>query len=184
MSQPIGTGGVIVRKGEMLKSSMAITGHSYDTDTLYHINQYEIVDYTFELARPIRALPVWWSLKVLGINFFREHHQEKLLLARYFFTRVSTIPNIEVGPPPVISVVLLRFCPPGLDATVATKSLQQEIVNDCRVYLTTMDVNGTLMLRVCVSSLRSHLRHVDLCLKVIEEKVKDFTVPENGTQAV
>jgi glutamate/tyrosine decarboxylase-like PLP-dependent enzyme len=79
-----------------------------------------------------------------------------------------------VGPPPDLSVVTYRWAPPGLPLEEANR-LNQEVVEgvrrDGRVFLSSTMLDGRFTLRLAVLAFRSHLRTIDLTLRILREQL-------------
>ena len=126
-----------------------------------------------ELTKHFRALRMWLPLMLIGVAPFRAALEEKLLLARYAARQLAGL-GFEVGPAPDLSVVTFRWAPAGVDPK-RLDQLNQMIVDgvrrDGRVFISSTMLDGRYTMRLAILSFRTHLRTVDLALRVLQEQV-------------
>lgn len=173
---PYGSGMVLVRDLQLLRSTHAHTGN-YMQDTHGASDEVSPADISPELSRPFRAMRMWLPLITLGVAPFRAALEEKLLLARHFHSRMATL-GFEVGPVPELSVVIYRWVPPGASTEVANAfnlRLIKAALADGRVFLSSTTLEGTVWLRLAVVTHRTHLREVELAIRVLAELVDQTT---------
>lgn len=168
---PYGSGMVLVRDAARLRQTHTHTG-SYMQDT-HGTGEASPADLSPELSRPFRALRMWLPLVTLGVAPFRAALEEKLLLARHFHQRIAER-GFEVGPVPELSVVIYRWVPPGASAEEANdfnRRLIKATLADGRVFLSSTTLEGVVWLRLAVVTHRTHLREVELAIRVLTELV-------------
>jgi glutamate/tyrosine decarboxylase-like PLP-dependent enzyme len=163
---PYGCGAVLVRDGEALRKGFAFTS-SYLSD-VHAGADLSPTDYSPELTRHFRALRLWMSLKLHGIEPFKAALEEKLILARLAHERLSAMPAIETVPGPELSCVAFRV---RGDDDRATERLLVHVLERQRVYMSSTRLWGRFYLRLCVLSFRSHLSDVEEALQEIAEAV-------------
>lgn len=164
---PCGIGVVLVRDGQKLFDAYHARG-TYMQDVAGDTER-SPCDYSAELTRPFRALRFWLPFKVHGSSAFAAALQEKLLLAEYFYNEVATIPGIETGPRPDLSVVTFRYRPEHGDSDAASRGLLEAIQKDGRVFLTSTTIAGRFTIRMAILTYNTHLKDVELALRVIRE---------------
>jgi glutamate/tyrosine decarboxylase-like PLP-dependent enzyme len=109
---------------------------------------------------------------LVGTEPFRAALDEKLLLARYFYREVERL-GFEVGPSPDLSVVTYRWVPPGADLERANRineAIIEGVRRDGRVFLSSTMIDGRFTLRLVSLHFRTHLRVIDLALRVLREQ--------------
>jgi aromatic-L-amino-acid decarboxylase len=159
---PYGCGAVLVRDGSRLKNAFSFGGdYLEDVADREHSSP---ADYSPELTRHFRALRLWISLKLNGIERFRAALDEKLLLARLAYERLAALPALEMGPPPQLSIVTFRV---RGDDDAATERLLRRILGGGRVHLSSTRLGGRTFLRLCVLCFRSHCEDVEVALSEI-----------------
>jgi glutamate/tyrosine decarboxylase-like PLP-dependent enzyme len=171
---PYGAGIVVVKDAQALMATHHYTGSYMQDATLAADALLSPADLSPELTRPFRALRMWLPLVLTGVAPFRAALEEKLLLARYFHVEVEKL-GFEVGPAPELSIVTYRWAPAGVSLEEANR-LNRAIVDgsrrDGRVFLTSTMLDGRFTLRLAVVHFRSHLRTIDLALRVLREQVE------------
>ena len=168
---PYGTGAVLIKdKMSMLKS------HYYEADymqdALDPANEVAPADLSPELSKHFRGLRMWLPLKLAGVGSFKAALEEKILLARYFYERLSIVDGFELGPYPDLSVVTYRYKPEHGDINSFNKKLVNEVQKDGRVFISSTMLNGNFTLRLAVLAFRTHLETVDTLLEVLKEKTE------------
>lgn len=174
---PWGSGVVLVRNGETLYEAYSHPRGSYmqdlPADTLGQDRSAS--DRSPELTRPFRGLRLWLPLKVMGLAPFRAALEEKLLLAQYFYERISAMEGFLVGPSPDLSVVIFRYAPEYGDGNEFNRQLADELRRDGRVLLSTTMIDGKFGLRMAVLGYNTHLDDVDLALELLQKKAAQLT---------
>ncbi|HEX2206491.1 MAG TPA: aminotransferase class V-fold PLP-dependent enzyme, partial [Longimicrobium sp.] len=174
---PWGSGIVLVRDVGPMVAAHHGSG-SYMQDALAAgLEEISPADVSPELSRPFRALRMWLPLVLVGTAPFRAALEEKLLLARWFHARVREM-GFEVGPPPELSIVVFRWAPEGMElerANAINRILADAIRADGRVFLSTTMLDGRFTLRMAALSFRTHLRNVDLALRMLAEELARIT---------
>ena len=172
MFLPYGSGIVIVRDGTALAHTHSYTG-AYMQDALRAPSEVSPADVSPELTKHFRALRMWLPLVLLGTKPFRAALGEKLLLARYFRQEIGRC-GFEVGPEPDLSVVTYRWAPEGMsldEANMKNEQIVDGVRRDGRVFLSSTMLDGRFTLRLAVLAFRTHLRTIDLAIRVLREQV-------------
>jgi glutamate/tyrosine decarboxylase-like PLP-dependent enzyme len=166
---PYGCGAVVVREEQALRR-----GFAYSSDYLDDVQRAGVpspADYSPELTRHFRALRLWTSFKLHGLDRYRAALEEKLILAQLAHRRLAAIDRIETGSTPALSCVTFRAHGEG-DA--ATAELHSRILERGRVYLSSTRLWGRLYLRLCILSFRSHRADVEEAIAEIERAARDL----------
>lgn len=166
---PYGCGAVLVRDGEALRKGFAFTS-SYLSD-VHAGADLSPTDYSPELTRHFRALRLWMSLKLHGIEPFRAALEEKLLLAHLAHERLTAMAGIETVPAPQLSCVAFRV---HGDGDHATERLLARVLERGRVQMSSTRLRGRLYLRICVLCFRSHRSDVEEALTEIAAALAQF----------
>jgi aromatic-L-amino-acid/L-tryptophan decarboxylase len=172
---PFGSGAVLVREGvHLLDAHHYDASYLQDRDALASSDEVSPADLSPELSRHFRALRLWLPLKLAGVAPFRAALEEKLLLARYFYSRMRLEDGFEVGPPPDLSIVTFRYLPRRGDPDDFNRKLVNAVQRDGRVFLSSTIVDGKFTLRAAILSLRTHLDTIELAIEVLREKAKQL----------
>lgn len=172
---PFGTGAVLIRSGKKLYGAFHGRGTYMRDVGDGAADLRSACDYSPELTRPFRGLRFWLPFKIHGIAPFRAAVQEKLLLARYFYARISKLEGFVVGPEPHLSIVTFRYVPESGDADAFNQVFFEQLRDDGHIFLTTTVVDGHLTLRLAILATGTHLESVDLALDVLEKKALQLT---------
>ena len=127
-----------------------------------------------ELTKHFRGLRLWLPLKLFGLAPFRAALSEKIQLARYFHQKIQSIDGFEVGPTPDLSVVTYRYLPPRGDVDAFNEMLTKKIQQDGRIFISSTRIDGKFILRVAISSFRTHLSDIDEALNVLKWTAKEL----------
>src|SRR5262249_8092044 len=159
---PWGCGAVLVRDGEALRRGFA--ARSSYLDHVHRAGVPSPADYSPELTRHFRALRMWISLRLHGLERFRAALEGKLLLAQLAPRRLEEMPAIETGPAPALSCVTFRARGEG---DRGTEALLGEVLARGRIHLSSTRLWGRLYVRLCVLSFRSHRAELEEALEEI-----------------
>jgi glutamate/tyrosine decarboxylase-like PLP-dependent enzyme len=183
LSLPYGTGAVLIRDRRYLLQSNA-----YDANYMQDARQAAATggqalspaDLSPELTRPFRGPRMWFPLRVFGLEAFRASIEEKLWLARYFHREISKMEGFEVGPFPDLSIVTYRYVPRTGDANDFNRRLQQAVMDDGRLFISSTTIEGKFTLRLAVLNFRTHRRHVDTLLALLKRLVPELESGRTG----
>jgi glutamate/tyrosine decarboxylase-like PLP-dependent enzyme len=67
-------------------------------------------DFGPDLSRGFRALKVWFTLKVLGVDRLGAAISRSCALARYLEERINATPELELMAPVELNIVCFRYC--------------------------------------------------------------------------
>jgi aromatic-L-amino-acid decarboxylase len=167
---PYGTGALLVRDGRRLREAHHLDA-AYLQDVADESEIPNIAEYSAELTSDFRGLRLWLPVKLYGLAAFRAALDEKLDLARALYDDLSAVPGLEVPWAPTLSTVAFRFAPAGADADDATRRLLDRINESGRIHLSSTTINGSVYLRICVLSFRTHADRADEAVEIIRKTV-------------
>ncbi len=167
---PYGLGVILVKNVKQLQQS-----HYYQAQYLQDVigkeDEISPAELSPELTKHFRGLRLWLPLKLMGVKPFRACLEEKLLLAKYFHSEIKKL-GFEVGPEPELSVCTYRWVPKRGDANEFNKKLLEAVVEDGRIFISSTMLEGKFTLRLACLAFRTHLKQIDMLLKVLKEKVQ------------
>jgi glutamate/tyrosine decarboxylase-like PLP-dependent enzyme len=169
---PYGLGVVLVRDVEHLKRSYGFTAN-YMQDAFTSPDEISPAEVSPELTKHFRGLRLWLPLKLHGLAPFRACLEEKLLLAKYFHVEVTKL-GFESDIEPDLSVVTYRYVPEAGDADEFNKQILKRVIDDGRIFLSSTVLNGKFTLRFACLAFRTHLKTVDMLLKILKGIVDDL----------
>ena len=167
---PYGLGVVLVKDQARLNASHYYTAN-YMQDAASSADEPSPAELSPELTKHFRGLRLWLPLKLHGVATFRACLEEKLLLAKYFYSEVLAL-GFECKLEPELSVVVYRYIPKTGDANEFNKRLLNEVVADGRIFISSTMLDGEFTLRFACLAFRTHLKTVDTLLEVLKEKVE------------
>ena len=171
LALPYGSGAVLIRDRRLLAKSNA-----YYADYMQDAKQEEVdldtvlspCDLSLELTRPFRGPRMWLPLNLFGLKPFRASLAEKIWLARYFHQRLSNIDGFETGPAPDLSVVTFRYLPKSGEANAFNRRLQDALLEDGRVFISSTRIDDRFTLRLAILNFRTHRTTIDYTLDLLE----------------
>jgi glutamate/tyrosine decarboxylase-like PLP-dependent enzyme len=111
-----------------------------------------------ELTRGFRALKLWMSLQVHGVDTYARLIAQNMAQATYFEALITASPRLELVAPRPTNVVCFRYRRPGLDET-ALDALNHRLVIDLqesgRYIVSSTVLDGQYALRVAITNHRS-----------------------------
>jgi aromatic-L-amino-acid/L-tryptophan decarboxylase len=165
--QPLELGCVLIRDGEGLARTFAVTPPYLRDAAVHEAAEVNFVDRSLELSRRSRALKLWFSLHVRGVAAFRDAVRHGLELAEHAERRLRAMPGWEVVTPARLAVVTFRATPPGRSMS-QLDALAREIAAGLEAggsaYLSTTEVAGRTVLRMCTINPRTTHADIDATL--------------------
>ena len=169
--QPYETGCLMVRDAGLLRDAFRIMPeYLQDADmTLEHVN---FADRGLQLSRSFRALRVWMSIQMLGLDEFRVVIRRAVKLARDAEAHIRDSARLELLSPASLGMVCYRFHPPGVDPSMLdslNRAIQEEIVESGFAMISSTRLQGAYSLRLCILNYRSTWEDVRATLARVEE---------------
>lgn len=166
---PYGLGVVLVKNVEDLKRAYAFDA-AYMQDAFAVPDELSPAEVSPELTKHFRGLRLWLPLKLHGLAPFRACLEEKLLLAKYFYTEVQKL-GFQCDLEPELSVVTYRYVPDYGDANAFNKRLMEAVVADGRIFISSTMLDGKFTLRFACLAFRTHIETVDMLLGILKKEV-------------
>jgi aromatic-L-amino-acid/L-tryptophan decarboxylase len=111
-----------------------------------------------QLTREFRALKLWMSIQVFGMEAFRAAVERGIALAELAERELRESGRWEIVTPAQISVVTFRYAPPQLSDLKINKlnaRIAQATLDDGYAALSTTELRGKTVLRMCVTNPRA-----------------------------
>lgn len=158
--QPFDIGCCLVRDVRWLEQSFSEhPEYLQDTrDKMDMTREVNFCDRGVQLTRAFRALKLWMSIKVFGLDRFRSAIDRGISNAERAQRLLEEQGNFEITTPAELAVVTFRFRPPDYpehDLDQLTRSVFDGIVEDGHAMLTTTVINGQTVLRMCTINPRT-----------------------------
>ena len=172
--QTFEAGCVLIRPGKLLADTFLLRPE-YMQDVAPDEGEGEInfADHGIALTRRFRALKIWFSMKVLGVNWFRGLVQHCCTLADYAQQCLQNAGCFEILSPRRLSIVCFRFRPatPADDEDLdrLNLALLERSRASGRAFLSTTKLNGKTALRLCFVNWRTTAADVDEIVRMLVE---------------
>ncbi len=171
---PYGIGAVLIKDVHAQHGAHYYQAN-YMQDSLVMQDEPSPADLSPELTKHFRGLRMWLPLHLYGLAPFRAALEEKIYLCRYFYEKVQDL-GFKVGPYPELSVMIFRYIPQEGNADDFNEQLVREVREDGRLFLSSTMIDGVYWIRLAVLSFRTHLREIELLLRILEEKVSPQSI--------
>ena len=152
--QPYEAGCLVVKD---LKALETVFGMRHDVlqDTIWGRDHPNFADRGQQLSRSFRALKVWMSVQIFGMNAFRQAIKRTLDLAKKAGEYVSDQPTLELLAPVSLSIVCFRVVPntvTGDEEALETinKAVLAHVFWEDRALIASTMVGSTFALRLCI----------------------------------
>ncbi len=168
--QPIEAGCVLVREAQWLKDTFRILPE-YLQDVHRLEQAVNFCDYGIQLTRGFRALKLWMSLKVFGLDRFRQAVARGLHLAETAEQRLADSGRWEIVSPAQLGIVCFRYRDPRRSAQQLEclhRELVERMVEDGYAVLTSTLLRGRTVLRLCTINPRTSEREIEETITRLE----------------
>jgi glutamate/tyrosine decarboxylase-like PLP-dependent enzyme len=140
-------------------------------------DEVNFADCGLALTRRFRALKVWFSVKVLGVSWFRELVRRCCRLADYGQALLERAGVFEILSPRQLSIVGFRYIPSGWAATAdheeeldrLNAALLDELRATGRAFLSSTRLRGRVALRFCFVNWRTTAADVEEVVRLLVE---------------
>jgi aromatic-L-amino-acid decarboxylase len=130
------------------------------------------MDYGIQLGRRFRALKLWFVIRYFGRDGLVERIREHCRLASLFASWVEASEDFEIMAPVPFALVCFRACQ---DSVTDLDSLNLNIMDDINTsgeaYLSHTKLNGNVVLRLSVGSIRVEERHLQKVWKLLNDRL-------------
>jgi glutamate/tyrosine decarboxylase-like PLP-dependent enzyme len=168
LAQTFEVGGLLVRRGEELTRAFAMTPE-YMQDVLPGPEEVNFADRGIALSRRFRALKVWLSIKVLGLDWFARLVEHSRALGRYA-QAVLTEAGFEILSPEQLATVCFRHAPAGMTAEALDRH-NLALIDAVRVsgeaFLSSTRLHGRVAIRLCLINWRTSADDIDCVVSVL-----------------
>lgn len=175
LAQTFDVGCVLVRNGARLPETFA-TRPDYLQDVAPRDGEINYADHGIALTRRFRALKIWLSVRMLGLDWFRQLVQHCCDLAQYAEMKLEQTGQFEILCPHRLSIVCFRHVSPKLENVEAANIRLLENLRDTgRAFLSSTRLNGKFAIRMCFVNWRTTAADVD---EIVELLVKLAVKPQ------
>jgi glutamate/tyrosine decarboxylase-like PLP-dependent enzyme len=165
--QPYEMGAVLVRDMAWLGRTFGSEA-DYMQDTAPKSRETNFCDHGIQLTRSCRALKLWMTIQVFGLDAVRAAIDHGLDLAEYAGERLAADARFEVVTPASLGVVTFRAkARAGADADALNRRLVDAMIEDGTLLATSTQVRGMTVLRFCTVNPRTRTEDIDAAIERI-----------------
>lgn len=157
MFQPYEASCILVKDFKALKEMFHILPE-YLKDLQGEEEEINFYDYGIQLSRSFKALKLWMSIKIFGLENFREAVNKGMALAELAGQIVEELPDWELVTTPQLGMLNFRYVPPGYSAEVletVNRNLVAEMSKDGFALLSSTVLKGSTVLHMCTINPRT-----------------------------
>ena len=151
--QPYECGSLLVRQGRLLRRAFEITP-DYLRDAQVHGQEVNFADMGVQLTRSTRALKLWMSLKLFGVDAFRRTIDRAMDLTVAAQKRIEGTSSLELLSPATLSIVCFRRRFGGVSDEATLDHMNAELVHGLEEsgvgLITSTRLRGRYAMRMCV----------------------------------
>jgi len=155
--QPFEIGCLLVRQAGWLRQTFTVHPE-YMKDTFRAEAEPNFCEWGVQLTRSTRALKLWMSLKVFGVDAFRQAITEGLEMAELAEAELGRRPGWRIVTPAQLAIVSFRYEPSGMppeDSEAINRRLVEKMRDDGFALLTSTILNEQTVLRLCTINPRT-----------------------------
>ncbi len=156
--QPHEMGCVLLKERRFLKETFRIVP-DYIKDADRKEEEVNLIDYGIQMTRGFRALKLWMSFQVFGLEGFRKAIARGISLAKFAEDVLRESPCWEVVTPAQIGLVTFRYVPEGWhppeEIDALNRRLVEEMIEDGFAMISSTVMNGRTVLRLCTNNPRT-----------------------------
>ncbi len=182
--QPHEIGCVLIREGWRLKDTFrSVPDYVRDADRAEE--EVNFFDHGIQMTRGFRALKLWMSLQVFGLEAFREAVERGISLAELVEDVLCELPRWEIVTPAQIGMLTFRYAPEGwlpAEVDALNRKLVEETIEDGFAMVSSTVLEGRTVLRMCTnnpSTTDADIRETIQMLTHLAEKL-NFHAMDNG----
>jgi glutamate/tyrosine decarboxylase-like PLP-dependent enzyme len=175
--QPFEAGCVLIREGRQLAETFTIRPE-YMQDVEPAPEEVNFADRGLALTRRFRALKIWFSIKVLGVSWFRNLVGHGCRLAELAQVLLERCPGFEILCPRQLSIVCFRYVPAGFRAIDEEDRERLDRLNlaiidavrsSGRAFLSSTRLHDRVALRICFVNWRTTAADVEEVVRLLGE---------------
>jgi glutamate/tyrosine decarboxylase-like PLP-dependent enzyme len=182
LAQSFDVGCLLVRDGRLLPETFGMRP-DYLQDVLPGEGEVNYTDHGIALTRRFRALKIWLSVQVLGLDWFRQLADHSCKLAKYAQSVLESTGYFEILCPRRLSIVCFRYVDPNVDDLDQLNARLLDALKDTgRAFLSSTRLGGSFAIRMCFVNWRTTAADVDeiidLLVRLGPEVVSGRVVPK------
>ncbi len=163
---PVECGCALVRDAQAMRDTFSLVPpYLRDDAALPWFSEFGI-----QQTRGFKALKLWMVIQQIGEQGYRELISRDVALAKSLQTRIQERNDFELVAAGPLSVTCFRYAPEGaIDLTALNKKLVEIVQREGKVFLTSTELDGQMVLRACIVNFRTTERDLDALLDTVAE---------------
>lgn len=172
MFVPVDCSLLYVKEPEILKRAFSLEPEYLKTDVDSEVINYN--DYGVQLGRRFRSLKLWFVIKYFGVDGLAGIIKKNIDSAKKFKQLVQDDPEFELMAPVPFSTICFRYQPSGYSGSLneLNSNLMDLINKSGRIFLSHTKLNGSFVIRLVVSGIRTEENHVIEAWNIIKEVIR------------
>jgi glutamate/tyrosine decarboxylase-like PLP-dependent enzyme len=168
MYVPVECGCALVRDSRAMRDTFSLVPpYLRDEAALPWFSEFGI-----QQSRGFRALKLWFALKQIGIEGYRQAIARDISLARTLQQRLRESPDFELVAAGPLSVTCFRYRPREVsgddpDGARLNRQLLELVQRDGEVFLTGTELAGRFVLRACIVNFRTTEQDLDVLIEAV-----------------
>ncbi|HKA05741.1 MAG TPA: aminotransferase class V-fold PLP-dependent enzyme [Gemmataceae bacterium] len=162
LAQTFDVGCLLARDGRLLPATFA-SRPDYLQDVTPNEGEINYADHGIALTRRFRALKIWVSIQMLGLEWFRRLVRHSFALADYAQAVLEAAGVFEILCPRRLSIVCFRYVPKSGNHHLDTLNarLAAALRDTGRAFLSSTRLRGAFAIRMCFINWRTTAADVD-----------------------
>lgn len=175
--QPFEVGCVLVKNWELMKNTYFKKASYLDKSLEKKEERLELNEHHFLLSRSAKALKVWMSLKIYGLEKIKNMIQKDIDLTVYLKEQIMASKDFDLIADSPLAICCFRYkgtLQKEEEIVKLNQALISALENDGRVFITGTKINGKQVLRACLNNHRKNKDSTDYLLEVIRDVGKNL----------
>jgi len=177
MYVPVECGCALVRDSRAMRDAFSLVPpYLRDEAALPWFSEFGI-----QQSRGFRALKLWFALKQIGVDGYRQAIARDIGLARTLQQRLRELPDFELVAAGPLSVTCFRYLPRAFSGNAAdgdrlNRRLLELVQSDGEVFLTGTELAGRFVLRACIVNFRTTEQDLEALIETVRmagERVRE-----------
>jgi aromatic-L-amino-acid decarboxylase len=169
--QTFEAGCLLVRDGRRLGQTFSLRPE-YMQDVMPNDDEINFCDHGIALTRRFRALKIWFSVKVLGVQWYRALIEHGCRLAEFGQLLLEETGKFEILSAHQLSIVAFRYAPQSSrldeeDLNRLNQAIFEALLADGRAFLSTTRLGGRVALRLCFVNWRTTAADVEEIVRLL-----------------
>ncbi len=173
--QPIECGCLLVKDRSWLRAAFD-TSPEYLSDVDEGIGEINYYQEGIQLTRQSRALKLWMSLQVFGVDAFSSAVEQGIENAKHVEKKLSELECWEIISPATLGIVVFRYNLPSIsveDLDSLNQKIADKLTKSGIAFIGTTLLNGLRVLRMCTINPRTSIKDLDETIVALDNFAKE-----------